>query len=117
MQRVSTDSECVPTYSRPLGTRVEVRGNAHGHLDEQHLKALARRLRNVVERKQLGDVMLDLSGVRSVTTGFTKLFESFQACLCQQERHVVLCCSHGLSLQLDMDGIYRGLFVRVSPHF
>ncbi len=105
MQRVSTDRECVPTRSRPLGIRMEVRGNAHGHLDEQHLDALARRLRNVVERKQSGDVILDISRIRSVTTGFTKLFESFQACLCQQDRQVFLHASGQKSPVLTESGL------------
>jgi hypothetical protein len=44
----------------------------------------------VTFRKRYGDVMLDLSGICSVTTKFMQVYDSFRQQLCHQHRELLL---------------------------
>ena len=80
----------VQRNSGDLGTLIEVHGDEVGNVDEEHIEDLILRLRNVTTRKRHGDVMLDLSAIRSVTTRFMRVFDTFRHELGEQQRHLFL---------------------------
>ena len=90
-----------------VGTLVEIQANEHGHLDEEHLEALVVRLLNLADNKHRGDVLLDLSAIRSVTSHFMQVFESFRSVLSDQQRRVVLYGTHTQFRNLHVSDLGR----------
>ena len=72
-----------------LGTLIEVHGDEVGNVDEDHIEELILRLRSVTCNRR-GDVLLDLSAIRSVTTRFMRVFDTFRQELGEQQRHLFL---------------------------
>ena len=78
----------VQGHSLGLGTLIQVQGDDDGHLGQEQIDLLRRRLRYVVGRH--GDVLLDLSAVRSATKVFIRMLEKFQQQLNEQKRYLFL---------------------------
>ena len=76
--------------SYPIGTLVQVPADDCGHVAGELLELLASLLSPLRDRARRGDVLLDLTGVRSVTSRFTRLLENFRQDLASQDRDVYL---------------------------
>ena len=88
--RVFPHATRVKATGMPLTKIRRVFGHKTGHLDDEHIAELVLRLRNATVRKRHGDVMLELSAIRSVTTKFMSVFDSFRRQLCDQHRQLFL---------------------------
>lgn len=77
-------------HSHPVGvgTLVQVHGDDTGHVDEDHIEELILRMRNVSARH--GDVMLDLSAVRSAPKKFLRVLDVLREQLSKQQRNLIL---------------------------
>ena len=70
----------------PVGTLVSVPADEHGHVAREHVAVLLDRLFPLGRNWRREDVLLDLSGVRSVTPMFIRLVESLRSYLASQDR-------------------------------
>lgn len=69
---------------------VELQPNDHGYLDEARVRELEVRLMELVGPGQRGDVVIDLSRVRSLNSRFLVVVESVRKRLHDQRRRIVL---------------------------
>ncbi len=79
-----------PRHSPSPGVLVDVPRNDERHLDEELLVPLVSKLSRLVAAPWKGDVLLDLSGVASVTEQFVEVYEWFRRQLMKQQRVVLL---------------------------
>lgn len=79
-----------PQYSASVGVLVDVERNELGQLDAELLVPLVCQLSRLVAMPWKGDVLLDFSGVSSVTQQFMQVHEWFRRKLMKQQRAVVL---------------------------
>lgn len=78
-----------PHHSR-FGTYVEVAGNEHGHLDDFLVCKLRLQLQWLLLRAQEGDIVLDITQVRSVASSFSQLVDEISHDLAGQGRQMLL---------------------------
>ena len=57
---------------------VKVDGNTNGHVDAESIRTLAVALTEVAGKKESKDVVVDLSGVRSLTSHFLNVLATFR---------------------------------------
>jgi hypothetical protein len=76
--------------STGVGTLIPVPSDEYGHVGRDHLSTLVERLFSLARGWQRDNVLLDLSGVRSVTPTFLKVVDSFRRHLEWQNRDVYL---------------------------
>ena len=72
------------------GTLIAVRADEHGHVDRAHVSVLVNRLFPLSRDWRRDDVLLDLTGVRSVVPLFVSVVESLGRYLAGQDRHIFL---------------------------
>ena len=87
-RRTSVDP--CPVASTKTGILVQVPNNEHGHLDDELLDRWAPSLSRLLQSPRRGDVLLDLSGVQSVSERFVKVYGWLRHQLERQGRVVSL---------------------------
>lgn len=93
-RRARVDSWMTPSH----GILVEIETDERGCLGDEHLRQLVERLFYFAHERGRGDMLLDLTDVRSIPYTMLKILDSFQQHLRQQGRRVY--CSG-----LDGDGV------------
>ena len=76
------------SHQAGLGTLVEIHVDDTGHVAEEHIEELILKMRNISTRP--GDVMLDLSAVRSASKRFLRVLDVFREQLSKQQRNLIL---------------------------
>jgi anti-anti-sigma factor len=104
-KRTTRLSEVLTVLVRPSSASahvIELRANDHGHLDDLRARELERRLLELVGPGKRGNVIIDLSRVRSLTSRFLSVVESAARQVRSQKRRIVLC-----GLQPHCDDVLR----------